>query len=44
MDFTLGIIVGAVLMYFFPRAWKEATAADRAEAMMQSGPRRRVIR
>jgi hypothetical protein len=39
-DFFLGLVLGAVLMYYVPRAWKEAGEADRIEAMTQDGPLR----
>lgn len=39
----LGILLGAALRHYLPRAWAEATAADREEAM-RGVPRRRGAR
>jgi hypothetical protein len=38
---VVGMILGALLDRYLPRAWREAVNADRIEAMTRSGPLRR---
>ena len=41
---ALMFLLGAIVGYVFPRAWAQASAADRLEAMTRSGPLRRAKR